>query len=160
TPLETFSVGGQSYTIQVAALDTTNDGHTNYDTLVFFDTGHGGITGTFTPGPLGTGAAFVKASDKQSPLFSLEGSSTKAGPAFYLSALAPDRSSVHIGRYSANAIPRNPAVLGDVDDVNNNVGFWAPQADFRIPEKISPGFDTFADGELEAIFEDQVRTFV
>ena len=35
TPLETFTVGGVSYTIQVAALDTTNDSVTNYDTLVF-----------------------------------------------------------------------------------------------------------------------------
>src|SRR5262245_52372450 len=37
TPLEQFSAGGVSYTIQVAALDTTDDGQTNYDTLVFFD---------------------------------------------------------------------------------------------------------------------------
>jgi predicted AlkP superfamily pyrophosphatase or phosphodiesterase len=51
-------------------------------------------------------------------------------------------------------------VLADVDDINNNVGFWAPQPDFRIPERLSPGFNNFDDLELEAIYEDQVRTFV
>ncbi|MCY2964917.1 MAG: alkaline phosphatase family protein, partial [Planctomycetota bacterium] len=160
TKLETISVGGQTYNIQLAALDTTNDSTTNYDTLVFFDTAHGGIAGPFTPSPLGTGAAFVKASDHQSSLFYLEGSSTKAGTSFYVSSLAPDLSTIHLARYSANAIPRNPAVLGDIDDINNNVGFWAPQADFRIPEKLSPGFNNFADSELEAMYEDQVKTFV
>src|SRR5262249_4737663 len=139
TPLETFSVGGQTYTIQVAALDTTNDGTTNYDTLVFFDAGHGGIVGPFTAAPLGTGPAYVKASTMQSCLFSLEGRPSRARTAYYVSALAPDLSSAHVARYSTNSIPRNPAVLGDVDDVNANVGFWAPQADFRIPERLSPG---------------------
>ena len=47
TALEQFSVGGVSYTIQVAALDTTDDGQTNYDTLVFFDATQG-----IPPGPL------------------------------------------------------------------------------------------------------------
>ncbi len=69
-------------------------------------------------------------------------------------------STVRIARYSANDIPRNAAVLDNVDDINNNVGFWAPQADFRIPEKLSPGFDKFPDSDLEAIYEDQVKTFV
>src|SRR5262249_34165885 len=40
------------------------------------------------------------------------------------------------------------------------VGFWAPQADFRFPERINPGLTSFSDTELEAIFEDQVKTFV
>ena len=40
------------------------------------------------------------------------------------------------------------------------MGFWAPQPDFRIPERLSPGFTTFPDTELEAIYEDQVHTFV
>src|SRR5262249_38090757 len=69
-------------------------------------------------------------------------------------------STVHIARYSANDIPPNAAVLGDVDDINTHVGFWAPQDDFRIPERLSPGFTGFADAELETIYEDQVRTFV
>src|SRR5262249_4268736 len=33
-------------------------------------------------------------------------------------------------------------------------------ADFRIPEKLSPGFTNFSDQELEDVYEDQVRTFV
>src|SRR5262249_25064842 len=43
---------------------------------------------------------------------------------------------------------------------NNNIGFWRPQADFRIPERLSPGFTNFPDVEIEAAFEDQVKTFV
>ncbi|WP_265275339.1 alkaline phosphatase family protein [Nostoc sp. KVJ3] len=35
-----------------------------------------------------------------------------------------------------------------------------PQADFRIPERLSPGFTSFPDTELEAIYEDQVQLFV
>ena len=42
---------------------------------------------------------------------------------------------------------------------NTSVGFWAPQPDFRIPERLSPGFTNFTDEELEAIYEDQVETF-
>ncbi|PSB32198.1 alkaline phosphatase family protein [Stenomitos frigidus] len=158
TPLDTFAIGTVNYTIQVAALDTTNDGSGNYDTLVFFDASTG-----IQPGPFSlpaTGPAYVKASDRASALFYLEGSATKAGTGFYVSTLAPDLTTVRIARYSANAIPRNTPVLADVDDINNNVGFWAPQADFRIPERLSPGFTTFPDADLEAIYEDQVRTFV
>jgi hypothetical protein len=62
-------------------------------------------------------------------------------------------------RYSANFIPRNAAVIGDVDDANESVGVWRPQPDFRIPERLSPGFDTFPDLELEAVYEDQGATF-
>ena len=51
-------------------------------------------------------------------------------------------------------------VIADVDDVNNNVGFWAPQPDFRIPERLSPGFTNFPDLELEAMYEDQNKTFI
>ena len=158
TPLDTFAIGTVNYTIQVAALDTTDDGAGNYDTLVFFDAATG-----IQPGPFklpSTGPAYVKASDRVSALFYLEGSVSKAGTGFYVSTLTPDLSTVRIARYSANSIPRNTPVLGDVDDINNNVGFWAPQADFRIPERLSPGFTTFPDADLEAIYEDQVRTFV
>jgi predicted AlkP superfamily pyrophosphatase or phosphodiesterase len=162
-PTETISVfggaaGGKTYPIHVAALDTTNDGVTNYDTLVFFD-GTAGIQ----PGPFAlpsTGPAYVKASEKRSGRFYLEGSNNKSGVAFYVSLLAPDLSSVHFARTSANFIPRNAAVIGDVDDINGNVGSWAPQPDFRIPEKLSPGFGPFSDLELEDIYLDLVRTFV
>ena len=158
TQLDTFTVGGANYTIQVAALDTTNDNSINYDTLAFFDANEG-----IQPGPFSlpsTGPAYVRASDKTYSPFYLEGSSNKAGTSFYVSNLAPDLSTVNIARYSANFIPRNPAVLADVDDINNNVGFWAPQPDFRIPERLSPGFTNFTDAELEAIYQDQSRTFV
>ncbi|HCF30105.1 MAG TPA: phosphodiesterase, partial [Cyanobacteria bacterium UBA11049] len=84
----------------------------------------------------------------------------KVGTSFYVTNLAPDLSAVRIARYSANFIPRNQAVVEDVDDINNNVGFWLPQPDFRIPERLSPGFNNFPDTELEAIYQDQVRTFV
>jgi predicted AlkP superfamily pyrophosphatase or phosphodiesterase len=160
TPLETFTVQGTNYTMQVAALDTSDDAIANYDTLVFFDTTNG-----IKPGPFSlpsTGPAYVKASNKTSSRFYLEGSSSKAGTAYYVSFLAPDLSSVRLARYSANAIPRSgtPPVLANVDDINANVGFWAPQPDFRIPERLSPGFTNFPDLELEAMYEDQVQTFV
>ncbi|BAZ66133.1 MAG: alkaline phosphatase family protein [Pelatocladus maniniholoensis HA4357-MV3] len=153
-----FTVGGVNYDIQVAALDTTSDRQTNYDTLVFFDATIG-----IQPGPFSlpsTGPAYVKAQYKKSSLFYLQGSSNKAGTAFYVSNLAPDLSTLRIARYSANAIPSTPAVQSSVDDILTHVGFWAPQADFRIPEKLSPGFTNFPDSELEAIYEDQVQLFV
>jgi hypothetical protein len=157
-PLEAFIVGGVSYTIEVAALDTTDDNVTNYDTLVFFDTTNGIKPGPFTLPS--TGPAYVKASDKSSSPFYLEGSPKKGGCAFYVTVLAPDLSTVHIARYSVDDIPPNPAVQSSVDDINNNVGFWADQADFRFPERINPGLTNFSDQELEAIFEDQVVHFV
>jgi len=43
----------------------------------------------------------------------------------------PDLSTVNIARYSANFIPRNPAVLADVDDINNNV--WVLGTSARLP---------------------------
>ncbi len=158
TPLTTFTVGGVNYTILAAALDTTDDGVKNYDTLVFFDSARG-----IQPGPFNlpsTGPAYVKASDHKSSPFYLEGSSNKAGMGFCVSMLASDLSTVHIGQYAADDIPRTPAVLDVVDDINNHVGFWADQADFRIPERLSSGFTAFSDQELEAMFEDQVRLFV
>jgi predicted AlkP superfamily pyrophosphatase or phosphodiesterase len=155
---EKFTVGGVNYDIQVAALDTTNDKVNNYDTLVFFDATLG-----IKPGPFmlpATGPAYLRASDKISGRFYLEGSSNKAGTAFYVSTLANNLSQVNIVRYGINAIPRNQAVLANVDDINNNVGFWAPQPDYLITERLSPGLSNFSDRELETIYEDQVRTFV
>jgi predicted AlkP superfamily pyrophosphatase or phosphodiesterase len=153
-----FTVGGVNYDIQAAALDTTNDNKVDYDTLVFFDATLGIQSGPFNLPS--TGPAYVKAGSKTSSPFYLEGSSNKAGTAFYVSNFAPDLSTVRFARYSANFIPATPAVQANVDDINNNVGFWAPQPDFRIPQKLSPGFNTFSDAELEAIYDDQVRSFV
>ena len=108
SPLETFTVGGVTYTILVAALDTTDDHATNYDTLVFFDATNGIQPGPFTLPS--TGPAYEQVDRKSSPFY-LEGSSNKAGTAFFVSALAPDLSTVRIARYSANFIPRNAPVL-------------------------------------------------
>ena len=124
--------------------------------LVFFD-----ATSGIQPGPFtlpSTGPAYEQVDRKSSPFY-LEGSSNKAGTAFFVSALAPDLSTVRFARYSANFIPRNPRVIADVDDINSNVGFWLPQPDFRIPERISPGFGPFPDLELETMYGDQVRSF-
>jgi hypothetical protein len=96
----------------------------------------------------------------ESGKFYFEGTGNKVGAAYYVSFLAPDLSTVRFARYGANFIPRNAPVIADVDDVNNNVGFWAPQPDFRIPERLSPGFTNFPDLELEAMYEDQNKTFI
>jgi predicted AlkP superfamily pyrophosphatase or phosphodiesterase len=170
TPIETFSCSSITlalcttastldlkFEMRVAALDTTNDGVVNYDTLVVFEKTQG-----IKPGPFqspSTGPAYVKLGGESAPFY-FEGTSNKIGAAYFVSVLASDLSTVHLTRYGANFIPRNPAVLANVDDINNNIGFWRPQADFRIPERLSPGFTNFADLELEAIYEDQVKTFV
>lgn len=150
------------FTIRAAAIDTTNDRTVNYDTLVFFNAS--GVT-PIPSGPFAlpsTGPAYAKVGGP-SAKFYFEGSGLKIGAAFIVTTMAPDLSLVRFARYSANFIPRNTPVLASVDDINGNVGFWAPQPDFRIPERISPGFDvaTFPDVlELEAVYADQVRTFV
>jgi predicted AlkP superfamily pyrophosphatase or phosphodiesterase len=145
------------YDVAVAALDSTDDHHVNYDVLVFFDTNVGVPAGPFMLPS--TGAAFVRAGGRSGRFF-FEGSGNKVGTAFFVNTIASDLSFVKFARYSANVIPRNAPVLDDVDDVNEHVGFWAPQSDFRIPERLSPGFGAFSDQELEAIYEDQVKTFV
>src|SRR5262245_7670626 len=147
----------RKFEMRVAALDTTNDGVVNYDTLVFFEKTQG-----IQPGPFqlpSTGPAYVKLGEGSARFF-FEGTGNKIGAAYFVSALAGDLSTVRFARYSANFIPRNAPVIASVDDINNNVGFWAPQADFRIPERLSPGFNNFPDLELEAMYEDQVGTFV
>jgi len=169
-PIETFSCASVptatctnaatqdvKYGIRVAAIDTTNDNKVNYDTLVFFDVTRGITAGPFAPPS--TGPAYAKIGGENAPFF-FEGSGAKVGAAYFVSQLAPDLSVVHFARYGANYIPRNTPVLADVDDINNSVGFWRPQADFRIPERLSPGFIGFPDIEIEAMFEDMVKTFV
>lgn len=147
----------QEYKITAAALDTLDDHAAHYDTLAFFD-----ANADITAGPFSlpsTGPAYVRAGSR-SRRFYFEGSFNRIGTAFFVNMLAPDLSTVKFARYSANFIPRNAPVLADADDINEHVGFWAPQADFRIPERLSPGFGQFTDLELEAMYEDQVRTFV
>ena len=128
-----------------------------FDTLAVFEKTQGIQSGPFQ-GP-STGPAYVKLGRRSAPFF-FEGTSNKIGTSYFVSTLAGDLSTVRLTRYGANFIPRNPPVLTSVDDINNNVGFWRPQPDFRIPERLSPGFTNFPDLELETIYEDQVRTFV
>lgn len=169
-PIETFSCSTSAtatctnaatldvkYSIRVAAIDTTNDRKVNYDTLVFFDANRGITAGPFHAPS--TGPAYVKFGGENAPFF-FDGSGAKVGAAYFVSALSPDLSVVRFARYGANYIPRNTPVLADVDDINNNIGFWRPQADFRIPERLSPGFTGFPDVEIETMFEDMVKTFV
>ena len=169
-PFETFSCSSAptttctnastldvKFAIRAAAIDTTNDGKVNYDTLVFFDTTRGITAEPFSPPS--TGPAYAKFGGENAPFF-FEGSGAKVGAAYFVSALAPDLSVVRFARYSGDFIPRNTPVIADVDDINNNIGFWRPQADFRIPERLSPGFTNFPDVEIEAMFEDMVKTFV
>jgi hypothetical protein len=169
-PIETFSCASAAtatctgaatldlkFAIRVAAIDTTNDGKVNYDTLVLFDATRG-----IQPGPFhapSTGPAYVKLGGENAPFF-FDGTGAKVGAAYFVSALAPDLSLVRFARYGANFIPRNAPVIANVDDINDNIGFWRPQADFRIPERLSPGFTTFPDVEIEAMYEDMVKTFV
>ncbi len=158
----TALTGGSSnsYDLQVAAIDTTDDKITNYDTLVVFDANVGIKGATALPS---TGSAFIKVSDQKSSKFFFDGSTNKVGTAFYASTLTGDLSTVNIARYSGAYIPRpseSPGVIANVDDINNNIGNWAPQADFRFPERINAGLTKFSDAELEAIYADQVKTFV
>lgn len=155
----TCAANGLDLTFQMraAVLDSTDDSTTNYDTVVFFEATQG-----IQPGPFilpATGPAYVKGGRKSRKFF-FEGTGNKVGTGFVVSFLAPDASSLRFIRYSANYIPRNAPVVSSVDDINGNVGFWAPQPDFRIPERLSPGLSSFADLELEAAYEDQVKSFV
>lgn len=170
TPVETFTCSSATtatcrsdltldlkFEIRVAAIDTTNDNALNYDTLVFFEKTKG-----IHPGPFAlpaTGPAYVERGGRSAPFY-FEGTGNKIGAAYFITALAEDLSAVRFVRYGANFIPRNAPVLDAVDDIDTHVGFWQPQADFRIPERLSPGFTNFSDIELEAAFHDQVETFV
>src|SRR5262245_25310055 len=151
------AAGGRSiaYDVRAAALDGTDDGAVNYDQLVVFDAGVRVHPGPFSPPS--TGTAVIRVGGRSAPVY-FEGSGNKAGTSYFIASMAPDLSTVHLVRYSANFIPRNAPVLADVDDVNQRVGFWRAQPDFRIPERLSPGFGTFSDVELEAVYEDQVAT--
>jgi hypothetical protein len=147
------------FTLRAAAIDTTDDARVNYDTLAVFnaDAAHPQIA----PGPFAapaTGPAYARAG-RGSARFHLAGTGNAVGTAFFVSHLAPDLSQARFARYALTHIPRNPAVAGDVDDANRNVGFWSQQPDFRILQRLSPGFGAFSADELEAIYLDQVRTF-
>ncbi len=171
--LETFTTMGVSFNIRAVALDSTNDGTVNYDKIAIYNTAQG-ILGPFTPAPLGTGPAYIKPGTNLSALFFLEGAtaisgvSQKAGVRYFVSHLAPDLSAVRLARTSVTYIGRHfvapsaTQVLADLDDIHNNVGFWQPQPDFRIVEKLDAvpsSFANFPDLELEAIYEELVDKF-
>ena len=106
-----------------------------------------------------TGPAYVKLGGPSAQFF-FEGTGNKVGAAYFVSTWRPTcrpSASPATAPTSSRATRR---CIADVDDINNNVGFWAPQPDFRIPERLSPGFTNFPDIELEAIYQDQVETFV
>jgi predicted AlkP superfamily pyrophosphatase or phosphodiesterase len=144
------------YDLKAAALDTSDDAAVNYDMLAIFDANAGVPPGPFTPPS--TGAAYVQRGGPSGRFF-FEGSGNRIGTAFFVSRLEPDLSAVRLVRYAAGFIPRNAAVIDVVDEVNGRVGFWAPQPDFRILERLNPGLRAFPDLELEAVYRDQVATF-
>jgi predicted AlkP superfamily pyrophosphatase or phosphodiesterase len=144
------------YDFKAAALDTSDDATVNYDTLAIFDANAGVPLGPFTLPS--TGPAYLQRGGPSGKFF-FEGTGNRIGTAFFVSRLEPDLSVVRLVRYAAGFIPRNAAVIDVVDDVNSRVGSWAPQPDFRIPERLSPGFGAFPGLELEAVYRDQVATF-
>src|SRR5262245_29845345 len=157
TCTNSLTAGFIQYRIMAAALDTSNDAVVNYDTLVLFDANAGITAGPFSRPS--TGPSYIRAGGP-SGQFYLDGSGNKIGTSFFATRIDPDLATVRFARYGLNFIPRNTPVLANVDDINTHVGFWVAQADFRIPERISPGFAPFPDVELEAMYEDQVASFV
>src|SRR5262249_32343098 len=73
---------------------------------------------------------------------------SKLDPNFFTDA---NTDAIHLARYASNFIPRNFPVIQDVDNVNNNVGFWSYSHDFRIVERLTPSFAPFSDAELTAL---------
>jgi predicted AlkP superfamily pyrophosphatase or phosphodiesterase len=156
-PIDRFVVDNVPYSLIAAALDSTNDGTTNYDTLIVFDSRVG-----ISPGPFrlpAAGPAVLKPGQPSQPFY-LERSRSRAGTSFFLTALTPDLATVKLARYAVNYIPRSEVTARSVDDIHGNVGFWRAQPDFRIPQRLAQGFDDFSDAELESIYEDQSHTFV
>lgn len=171
--LESFTTMGVTFTIKAVALDSTDDGVINYDTIAIYNTTQG-INGPFTPSPLGTGPAYLKPGTNLSALFFLEGNtlisgaSVKGGVRYFASFLAPDLSTVRLARTSVAYIARQnvaataATVLANISDIEGHVGFWQPQPDFRIVEKLDATPSTFAsfpDIELESIYMELVDTW-
>lgn len=149
----------QDYDINVAVIDTTNDNFINYDRVIVYDAATGI---TINDVPPSTGSAFLSLSSNIAPFF-FEGSNNVAGASYILTELAPDLSEVHLIRTFANYIPRpadNAEVLANVDDINNTIGFWRPQPDFRIAQRLSPGLEDFSDLELETAYAALDKTFI
>lgn len=157
-PLEELEVGGRSFRLHAVAFDAADDGVAGFDTLVVFDEVAGIAKGPFALPA--TGPAWLRAREPVSRPFYFDGSASQAGTAFYLTALPPDLVGVRLVRYGTGHLPRREAILAIVDEVNRNVGSWAPAPDYRIPERLLDSLRTFPDEELEAVYVDQMRTFV
>jgi predicted AlkP superfamily pyrophosphatase or phosphodiesterase len=145
------------YELMAGAIDSTDNQVVDYDTLIVFDARTGIHAGPFTAPS--TGPAILPRGGSSSPFF-FEGSGSRVGTRFFVSTITPDLSNVHLVRYGAQFIPRNAAVLPFVDDINEHVGTWPPDPDFRITERLGQGFSAFDDLELEAIHRDQTTTFL
>jgi Type I phosphodiesterase / nucleotide pyrophosphatase len=149
-------IGGSrsAYNIQVAAFDTTGDNLVNYDTLAVFDANQTIAIGR--QALPSTGAAYLRPNAGSQPFY-FEGSTNVVGTGYFLSNLSPNLSDTRIIRYAANFIPRNAPALSSVNDINNNVGFWSPQPDFRLTQRSAPGLASFPEIELELAYSDLVK---
>jgi len=160
-PLEVLTIGGRTYDMRLLAIDTTNDGAVNLDTVIVYDANVGVLPGPFALPR--TGASVLRKGQASRPFF-FDGSANNAGLHFYVSRLDADPSApgfeLHLNRTSAYTIPSTAAVAADVTDILTNVGFWAPQPDFRITQRQNPGNERFTDAELEEIYNDLIPTFV
>lgn len=114
-PFETINstIGGGGpaggYQLMAAALDTTNDGVQNYDTLVVFERSIGIRSGPFNN--LITGPAYLTNNGKDQPFY-LEGSNNRVGTGFFVSKFDPlfwttdaaNSDTIHLARYASNFI--------------------------------------------------------
>ncbi|MGC4053036.1 MAG: alkaline phosphatase family protein [Paludibaculum sp.] len=74
------------FEMRAAALDTTNDGVVNYDTLVIFEKTQGITAGPFHAPS--TGPAYIKLGGESGPFF-FEGTGNKVGASYFVSAMSP-----------------------------------------------------------------------
>lgn len=156
--IEKVPIGGLVFTVGLAALATRDDGKCNYDTLVFFDAAAGIRAGPFELPA--TGPAYVKAGATRSSRLYFPRSAIHAGTAFFVSHFPTDLSELRFVRYAVTSLPRNPATVTFVDDINRHVGFWPQEPDFHFIDGDLRGLADFSRLELEAIYMDQVETFV
>jgi len=150
--------------LQAVAISTKTPG--NFDSLVFFNSNKGIVK----PGSVAlpaTGSAVINPSNGiSSPLYlGTDSSGNQVGTSLYVTKLAGDLSSVHVvGAKStfipSNLTPSNPNVAASANDINTHVGFWQSDPDYSIPERIASGLTNFSQAELNAVYQDQSKTFI
>jgi predicted AlkP superfamily pyrophosphatase or phosphodiesterase len=157
--LNSFKVGANSFNIQVAAIATQTANV--FDNLVIFDANQG-IISLGSPALPATGSAVINPVTQFSNRFYLgpDNSGNQVGTTFYSTRLDPNLSTVHVASAAATFIPSNPNVVSNVNDINNNVGFWSSDPDFRIPQRSAPGFNDFSLDEVSRIYQDQSKNFI